>query len=140
MQIGQGTYEPKNLVTDDKLEVLVRRTVMLEPIINKSQLVISHCGAGIVLECLRSTMNADKEVLKLGEGTMNISVVNDSLMNNHQFELADKLNEDGYNICSYPDQVLDDLEKLISEGREFKVFPEAKTGLVLNELDDMLLS
>ena len=92
MQIGQATYEPKFLATDDKLEVLVRKTVMLEPIINKSHLVISHCGAGIVLECLRSTMNADKEKLSLGEGTMNISVVNDSLMNNHQFELADKLN------------------------------------------------
>ncbi len=55
---------------------------MLEPIINESELVISHCGAGILLECLKSKKNKEKGKNN-SIGTTNIGVINDSLMNNH---------------------------------------------------------
>ena len=44
---------------------------MLETLIYEADLVISHCGAGILLECLRS------------DHAICIAVVNDSLMDNH---------------------------------------------------------
>ena len=60
----------------DKLKIEIFDFKVLEQIINESSLVISHCGAGILLECLRST--------NLGNlPTTNISVVNTSLMDNH---------------------------------------------------------
>ena len=76
---------------------------MLEPIIASSDLVISHCGAGVLLECLRSN-------------TTNIAVVNTSLMDNHQTELGDKLHSSGYNLSSTPSKILSDLEVLFTSG------------------------
>ena len=81
--------------SSDKLKVEVHSTIVLEPIINKSDLVISHCGAGVLLECLRSTHKGPF-------GTRNIAVVNSSLMDNHQSELGDKLHGEGYNMSSTP--------------------------------------
>ena len=55
------------------LSVEHHQFIVLEPIINESDLVISHCGAGVLLECLR----ADKKTVT------NIAVVNETLMDNH---------------------------------------------------------
>ena len=57
--------------------------------------MISHCGAGILLECLRSK-----------NGTTNVATVNPNLMNNHQIELGEKLSKEGYNMLSSPESVL----------------------------------
>ena len=45
---------------------------MLEPLINEAAMVVSHCGAGILLESLRSESKP-----------MIFGVVNTSLMNDH---------------------------------------------------------
>ena len=50
-----------------------------------SSLVISHAGAGSCLEVLEKQKPL-------------IVVVNEDLMNNHQIELASKLQEEGYAI------------------------------------------
>lgn len=55
----------------------------LQSDMSRAQLVISHAGAGTCLEVL--------ELRKLL-----VVVVNDTLMDNHQLELAQKLAEDGY--------------------------------------------
>ena len=76
-QLGQGTYKPtQNLEEKDNFSIEMHQFKVLEPIINDSELVISHCGAGVLLECLRSTNPSDLR-------TTNIAVVNTSLMDNH---------------------------------------------------------
>ena len=54
-----------------------------ENVIKSSELIISHGGAGIILESLRNK----KKV---------IVCVNDLLMDNHQVELASSLDKEGY--------------------------------------------
>ncbi len=66
------------------MKVEVKDFIVLDTLIFNADLVISHCGAGILLECLRS------------DHAICIAVVNDSLMGNHQSELADKLSDEGY--------------------------------------------
>lgn len=74
-QIGYGKHEPKAIMRGS-LNIIVHRFVVLDELIKRSSLVISHCGAGILLESLRS--NSGNEV-----NTRCIAVVNDSLMANH---------------------------------------------------------
>ena len=86
--------------------------MVLEPIINESDLVISHCGAGVLLECLRSKKNETLD--ENGNGTMNIAVINSSLMNNHQTELGDKLHNESYNLCTNVDNLLNEIQNMFS--------------------------
>jgi beta-1,4-N-acetylglucosaminyltransferase len=92
--IYRGTYKPTKLHSD-KIKIEVHSFIVLDALIMESDLVISHCGAGILLECLRSP------------GTTNLAVVNDTLMHNHQTELADKLSSEGYIYQSVPSKVLE---------------------------------
>ena len=95
-QTGRGKYMPnKNLKSSSTLKIDIKDFIVLEPIINESDLVISHCGAGVLLECLRSKKNE-----KGASGLANIAVINSALMNNHQSELGDKLHADGHNVCT----------------------------------------
>ena len=89
--------------------------MVLDPLIFSADLVISHCGAGILLECLRS------------DHATCIAVVNDTLMGNHQSELADQLSADGYIYQSVPSKVLADVTKALGDlasGRKLKRYPE----------------
>ena len=65
------------MISTGPLKVDVHSFVVLDTLIFSADLVISHCGAGILLECLRS------------DHAICIAVVNDTLMGNHQSELAD---------------------------------------------------
>ena len=63
-------------------------TASLDRYIAESDLVISHAGSGSILECLRSTSSAaggDVSAKRL------VVVVNERLMDNHQWELASAL-------------------------------------------------
>jgi len=85
-QIGRGVYEPVYLAgSDHDVGSGIRSRFSwfrfvpdLSSIVRECDTVISHCGAGTILEVLES-------------GARLIVAVNESLMDNHQMELADAL-------------------------------------------------
>ena len=72
IQTGQGQYQPDKYPSDGSLKVEVHNFIVLEDYIKHAALLISHCGAGILLEGLRAETDP-----------IIIAVVNTSLMNNH---------------------------------------------------------
>ena len=108
----------------------VKKFVVLDVLIYQADLVISHCGAGILLECLRS------------DHATCIAVVNDTLMGNHQSELADKLSSEGYIYQSTPTHILKDVLKVLGEmkNQKLKRYPEQKEQVIVEIIDDLLIS
>uniref|UniRef100_T1J3R8 UDP-N-acetylglucosamine transferase subunit ALG13 n=1 Tax=Strigamia maritima TaxID=126957 RepID=T1J3R8_STRMM len=88
LQIGSGETEPRanSMIAIDYF----RYKSSLTDAINRSHLIISHAGAGTILECLE----ASKPL---------IVVVNEQLMNNHQTELARQFHVDGYLVYCNPE-------------------------------------
>ncbi|XP_013794857.1 UDP-N-acetylglucosamine transferase subunit ALG13 homolog isoform X2 [Limulus polyphemus] len=84
IQIGKGDFQP--VQDDTHVEQIIeyyRYKESIESDIREASLVISHAGAGSVLETLR----ARKPL---------IVVINENLMGNHQMELAYQLFQDGH--------------------------------------------
>lgn len=99
IQYGRGVYQPKNLQPElvkslysINLE-LFRFRDSLQAEFRKADLVIGHAGAGTVLD----VMTLEKPM---------IVVINESLQENHQQELADALIELNYCLVSTPKQLL----------------------------------
>ncbi|KAF2071821.1 hypothetical protein CYY_006858 [Polysphondylium violaceum] len=67
-----------------------------------SDLIITHGGSGTILE----TLEKDKSC---------VCVINETLMHNHQTELADKLAQLQYIISTVPEKLIDTLESKFSE-------------------------
>nr|CAG4650657.1 EOG090X0KOU [Sida crystallina] len=78
----------------------------------EAAMVISHAGAGSCTEVLRI-----KKPL--------IVCVNESLMGNHQSELAEQLHRDGHSLMCYPRTLLETLES--AEMSRLKPFPPPQT-------------
>uniref|UniRef100_A0A0B7AAC8 UDP-N-acetylglucosamine transferase subunit ALG13 n=2 Tax=Arion vulgaris TaxID=1028688 RepID=A0A0B7AAC8_9EUPU len=85
LQIGRGEYEPSNVndASDIPHVSYYRLKDSISDDIAQADLVISHAGAGSIIDSL----SAGKSVLV---------VVNDELMDNHQTELAEKLAAEGH--------------------------------------------
>lgn len=85
LQIGRGRQpSDKEIIARSEINIdYYRLKPSILDDINTSDLIISHAGAGSCIEIL----NANKPL---------IVVVNDTLMNNHQAELAEQLSSDGY--------------------------------------------
>ncbi|XP_023322723.1 UDP-N-acetylglucosamine transferase subunit ALG13 homolog isoform X1 [Eurytemora carolleeae] len=86
------------------------------PDMMKADLIISHAGAGTCLEALELKKDL-------------VAVVNDSLMGNHQVELAEKLASEGY--CDYA--TLSSLNSVLSNIK-------TKKKIIFPRQDDSLLS
>ena len=107
IQRGRGTYVPKHIVISTSSErssaptpwrtffkvQVVEFLPSLDAVLKEASLVISHAGAGSVFESL-----------SLGKPTL--VVVNESLMDNHQVELAETLASLGHVAWTKPDGLL----------------------------------
>lgn len=91
----------------EKMEIVAYRyKSSIKEDINEADLVISHAGAGSVME----TLEAHKKL---------IVVINETLMNNHQLELAEKMFEEGYLLYTTCSGLVDKIE-LIND-KEFSL-------------------
>lgn len=90
LQIGRGTVVPEPFNTESFTLDVYRYKDSLKEDLQQADLVISHAGAGSCLESLE-------------KGKPLVVVVNEKLMNSHQFELAKQLHKEGhlfYCTCS----------------------------------------
>jgi beta-1,4-N-acetylglucosaminyltransferase len=127
IQIGHGAHEPHQLCERWNLETrvvgsasFIRFTPSLQALIDASSLVISHAGAGSILESLR----AAKPVFV---------VVNETLMDNHQVELASALANQGVLMWTTVAKMLDDFEA--ANLADLKPFPQPDYDVFPSILD-----
>mmetsp|Transcript_52628 Transcript_52628/g.138390 ORF Transcript_52628/g.138390 Transcript_52628/m.138390 type:complete len:165 (+) Transcript_52628:57-551(+) len=90
-----------------------------------ASLLISHAGAGSILEGMRLRARM-------------VVVVNDALMDNHQTELADELADRDHCLGTTPSRLLATLEDLAARKTPFEVFPPADTEAFPRLLDAQL--
>eukprot|EP00117_Sycon_ciliatum_P008811 scpid90487/ scgid11357/ UDP-N-acetylglucosamine transferase subunit ALG13 homolog; Glycosyltransferase 28 domain-containing protein 1 len=84
LQIGRGELTPQEDASSGEVALsYYRYKDTLADDIRQADLVISHAGAGCILE----TLDAEKPL---------VVVVNETLMGNHQLELARQLHRDGH--------------------------------------------
>eukprot|EP01103_Thecamoeba_quadrilineata_P013823 TRINITY_DN3953_c0_g1_i2.p1 TRINITY_DN3953_c0_g1~~TRINITY_DN3953_c0_g1_i2.p1 ORF type:complete len:255 (+),score=36.53 TRINITY_DN3953_c0_g1_i2:468-1232(+) len=115
IQKGRGKYELKLVLSELKdydVQVFEYKNSLNEEI-TRASLIIGHAGAGTILD----TLEAGKPLFV---------VPNSSLMNNHQAELAEELNEGHYLWCSHISHLIQELEKITCDSR-LKEFPASET-------------
>ena len=78
----------------------MHKFIVLEDYIKQAAMVISHCGAGILLESLRAETHP-----------IIIAVVNVTLMSNNQAELADQLQSERHVHKAEPATVIEKLRQ-----------------------------
>ena len=97
LQMGRGVYEPvclpEHCSTMGISYSCFRFKSSLEEDMKLADLIISHCGAGSILEALGLTKPL-------------IVVVNTTLQGNHQAELSDALSAEGYSHATTPSQLI----------------------------------
>ncbi len=100
LQIGRGHFEPEERDADSGVQLTYfRYKDSIEQNIANADLVISHAGAGSVLETLQA-------------GRPLLVVINEDLMDNHQLEVANRLHIDGHLYYCTPNQLLAVLQTL----------------------------
>jgi beta-1,4-N-acetylglucosaminyltransferase len=127
-QIGKGTFEPSNW---KKYPVLTVEIFKFKPSLiddmKKAELMISHSGAGTLLECLRLKKNV-------------IAVNNEILMGNHQMELIDALSKNDYIFgCSTLKEVDEKLDAYIKKLKKLglRPYPEPQGGMIQQIIDEI---
>ena len=131
IQKGKGEYIP-NKFLNLKLENLKIEIYEILPnfeqIIKNSEYIISHGGAGIILESLKN-----KKKLFVA--------VNDTLMDNHQIELASSLEKDNY-IYYIKDlnNLVDNIQQIIKEEKKNKlsIYPDINYNAIPDLIYGML--
>ncbi|EIW66348.1 hypothetical protein TREMEDRAFT_35288 [Tremella mesenterica DSM 1558] len=129
VQYGQGDPDCSNLTkVHQSLSVnsirLFRYTNEFSQMIKESDFVVSHAGSGSILSVLRSR----KPLLV---------IPNQTLMDDHQSELAHELSKHGYLLVTSVDNLLQGLERLLNlSPNTLEPFPEQDRTAFKNILDD----
>eukprot|EP00964_Phaeocystis_antarctica_P105106 scaffold70187_cov60-Phaeocystis_antarctica.AAC.4 len=110
LQVGHGT-EPRIPASPPLQVEWYRFKDGLSADMAESALLISHAGAGSILEGLRL-------------GKLLLVVVNDQLMHNHQQELAHALAEQRHLVATTPGQLRDELQRLLERPPALLPYPE----------------
>ena len=124
IQKGYGEYIPINHKKyESKIKIQISEILNnFENVIKSSELIISHGGAGIILESLKNKRKV-------------IVCVNDELMDNHQIELASSLHENGYvYYCKNLSDIIQDCEKVIDKSITLKEYPEFNYDIIPNAI------
>lgn len=107
IQYGHGTLIEFENYSDIKVNQFDLKPDIKE-FIKNSDLIISHAGAGTCIDVL----SLEKPLLV---------VINDTLMDNHQTELAEQLSKDGYLFYTTINDLPNSLQNLnVSELREYE--------------------
>jgi beta-1,4-N-acetylglucosaminyltransferase len=131
VQRGRGNYVPSVLQDACSRHGVAFDCYRFKPTLtddmNRADVIISHCGAGSVLESvsLRKFL---------------IVVVNTTLQGNHQTELADAMAGQGWCISTEPQRLLGDLEDLATAGNlknRLKPYPEADPTIFSGVVDSL---
>jgi len=103
VQYGTGNFKPETFSSADVHNRIQVSSFSLKPSISAdiacADLVVSHAGAGSVMDCLEARRPT-------------LVVINDQLMDNHQTELAHKLAEEGYLHYCTVDTLLHNLKTM----------------------------
>lgn len=119
LQIGNSPCDKTRMEAlekehDIEIEVYDYKASISEDI-DKADLVIGHAGAGTCLEVLRK----HKRLL---------IVANDTLMDNHQDELAQQLSDSKYAITTSVEDLCINLETICDQATRLNEFPSADTA------------
>ena len=123
IQYGRGTVIPAPSVTDGLKVLSFNFKPTLKEEMESADLIISHAGAGSIMEALRLRKPL-------------IVVVNDDLMDNHQIELASAMERGKYlAYASQASQLLDVLSQVdITAFRPYPPRDTSKFAQVVREL------
>eukprot|EP00291_Cryptomonas_curvata_P031140 CAMPEP_0172211658 /NCGR_PEP_ID=MMETSP1050-20130122/36535_1 /TAXON_ID=233186 /ORGANISM="Cryptomonas curvata, Strain CCAP979/52" /LENGTH=179 /DNA_ID=CAMNT_0012892155 /DNA_START=67 /DNA_END=606 /DNA_ORIENTATION=- len=127
IQRGKSEHEPKSRVGNSLDVHVYEYKPSLKPDAESADLIISHAGAGSVLEALRlvgAFAGSVLEALRLRKTL--IVVANESLMDNHQQELAAAMSEQGWLFTARPDT----LASVISEAHASTLRPLEPLNLI----------
>ena len=128
IQKGFGEYIPINYKKfEEKIEIEIAEILNnFENVIKSSEIIISHGGAGIILESLKNK----KKV---------IVCVNDELMDNHQIELASSLHNEGYiHYCKDLSKIIEETKQILSDSSKIKEYPEFNYDIIPNAIYSLL--
>lgn len=123
LQIGHGKFTPP----EGQHQGVALSHFRLKPSVAEdfaaADFVVSHAGAGSCLEALQA-------------GKPLVAVVNNTLMNNHQIELAEELANNGYCFFCYPETLQETIAKL--DLSQLKLYSPGQPRLLAEYLDSVI--
>lgn len=134
IQKGNGEYTPVNynyLINNNTLKCLkdikvVEYVSNFNLLISNSDIIISHCGAGTILETLKNKKTF-------------IGIINDTLMDNHQLELADTLGKEKYIYYTDVNNILKKLKNILDNNEySLKTNIEINYSLIPSIIDSLI--
>lgn len=124
IQKGAGEYLPQRIATAGGLDIeVLEYSPQLPKRIRDAALVISHAGAGTIMDCLLS-------------GRRLVVVPNEALMDNHQIQLGMALQDAGLLLCFPPRQLLEGLRQ--ADLDSLRCFPRAASPVFARCVQELL--